>query len=103
MSRNETAKSFFDLKITSTIIVSIVLILVLSYVQSTNNLEVLFNKMSRTIVDGLAFSMLLFLMVSGFYLIFGLADVINFAHGAFFMIGGFVGYELYLLIEVFVS
>ncbi|MGD9397610.1 MAG: hypothetical protein PVJ05_14340, partial [Candidatus Thorarchaeota archaeon] len=51
---------------------------------------------SKSVVDGLALSMLLFLMVSGFFLIFGLCDVINFAHGAFFMLGGFVGFGIYL-------
>ena len=29
-------------------------------------------------------------------MIFGLCDVINFAHGAFFMLGGFMGYVIYL-------
>ncbi|MFW9996862.1 MAG: branched-chain amino acid ABC transporter permease [Candidatus Odinarchaeota archaeon] len=56
-------------------------------------------RFGRSVIDGLAFSMLLFLMVSGFFLIFGLCDVINFAHGAFFMLGGFIGFEIYLLIE----
>jgi len=51
---------------------------------------------SKSLVDGLALSMLLFLMVSGFFLIFGLCDVINFAHGAFFMLGGFIGFVIYL-------
>ncbi len=51
---------------------------------------------SKSLVDGLAFSMLLFLMVSGFFLIFGLCDVINFAHGAFFMLGGFMGFVIYI-------
>ncbi|MFW9804381.1 MAG: branched-chain amino acid ABC transporter permease [Candidatus Thorarchaeota archaeon] len=51
---------------------------------------------SKSLVDGLAISMLLFLMVSGFFLIFGLCDVINFAHGAFFMLGGFMGFIIYL-------
>jgi branched-chain amino acid transport system permease protein len=51
---------------------------------------------SKSLVDGLALSMLLFLMVSGFFLIFGLCDVINFAHGAFFMLGGFMGFIIYL-------
>ncbi len=50
----------------------------------------------KSIVNGLALSMLLFLMVSGFFLIFGLCDVINFAHGAFFMLGGFLGFVIYL-------
>ncbi|MFW9887840.1 MAG: branched-chain amino acid ABC transporter permease [Candidatus Thorarchaeota archaeon] len=51
---------------------------------------------SKSLVDGLALSMLLFLMVSGFFLIFGLCDVINFAHGAFFMLGGFMGFVIYI-------
>ncbi|MFW9786144.1 MAG: branched-chain amino acid ABC transporter permease [Candidatus Thorarchaeota archaeon] len=51
--------------------------------------------LSKSIVNGLALSMLLFLMVSGFYLIFGLCDVINFAHGSFFMLGGFMGFVIY--------
>ena len=55
-----------------------------------------FVRASKSLVDGLALSMLLFLMVSGFFLIFGLCDVINFAHGAFFMLGGFMGFILYI-------
>lgn len=49
-----------------------------------------------TLVNGMSFSMLLFLMTAGFFLIFGLAGIINFSHGAFFMLGGFMGYEVYL-------
>ncbi len=56
-------------------------------------------KGSKSLVNGLALSMLLFLMVSGFFLIFGLCDVINFAHGAFFMLGGFLGYVIYIQTE----
>ena len=56
-------------------------------------------KTAKATVNGLALSMLLFLMVSGFYLIFGLCDVINFAHGSFFMLGGFMGFVIYLATE----
>ena len=59
-------------------------------------LEGVIVKTSKSIVNGLALSMLLFLMVSGFFLIFGLCDVINFAHGAFFMLGGFMGFVIYI-------
>ncbi|MFX1533066.1 MAG: branched-chain amino acid ABC transporter permease [Promethearchaeota archaeon] len=59
-------------------------------------LEEFIVRASKSLVDGLALSMLLFLMVSGFFLIFGLCDVINFAHGAFFMLGGFMGFIIYL-------
>jgi branched-chain amino acid transport system permease protein len=65
----------------------------------SRNLTGFLQNMSLGLVYGLTFSMLLFLMTSGFFLIFGLADVINFAHGAFFMLGGFIGYESYLIAE----
>ena len=68
---------------------------------SSKGVEIFLQNMSLSLVNGLAFSMLLFLMTSGFFLIFGLADIINFAHGAFFMLGGFMGYETYLVAESF--
>jgi len=43
------------------------------------------------IVNGIAFGMLLFLLASGLSLMFGLMGVINLAHGAYFMVGGYVG------------
>jgi branched-chain amino acid transport system permease protein len=42
-------------------------------------------------VAGLAMGMMLFVMASGLSLIFGLMDVMNFAHGAFISIGAYVG------------
>ncbi|MCV6591899.1 MAG: branched-chain amino acid ABC transporter permease [Silicimonas sp.] len=42
-------------------------------------------------VSGLAMGMLIFAMASGFTLVFGLMDVINFGHGAFISVGAFVG------------
>ncbi len=75
------------------------MVLLWALLEFRQNPEVFLIRMSRTVVDGLAFSMLLFLMVSGFFIIFGLCDVINFAHGAFFMLGGFFGYEIYLMVE----
>lgn len=44
-------------------------------------------------ISGLAMGMLLFLVASGFSLIFGFMDVLNFAHGAFFAWGAYVGYS----------
>ena len=43
---------------------------------------------------GLAMGMMLFIMTSGFTLVFGLMDVLNFGHGAFISIGAFVGYSV---------
>jgi branched-chain amino acid transport system permease protein len=41
-------------------------------------------------VAGVAMGMMLFLMASGLTLIFGLMDVLNFAHGAFITLGAYV-------------
>ena len=42
-------------------------------------------------VAGLAMGMMIFVMASGLSLVFGLMDVMNFAHGAFISIGAYVG------------
>jgi len=44
-------------------------------------------------LNGLSFSGLLFLLGSGFALTFGLLRIVNIAHGAAFLIGGYVGYS----------
>jgi branched-chain amino acid transport system permease protein len=46
-------------------------------------------------IAGLAMGMLLFLMSSGLSLIFGLMDVLNFAHGALFAWGAYVGFSTF--------
>ncbi len=42
------------------------------------------------LLNGIAFSALLFLLASGLTLILGLARIINFAHGAFFILGAYL-------------
>lgn len=42
-------------------------------------------------LNGLSFGALLFLVASGFTLVFGLMRIVNLAHGAFFLLGGYVG------------
>ena len=42
-------------------------------------------------VSELAMGMMIFIMASGFTLVFGLMDIINFGHGAFISLGAFVG------------
>lgn len=46
------------------------------------------------LLNGLAFSMLLFLLAAGLSLIFGMMDFINLAHGSFFMLGAYVAFSL---------
>jgi branched-chain amino acid transport system permease protein len=45
-------------------------------------------------VTGLASASSLFLVASGLSIIFGVTRVVNFAHGAFYMLGAYVGYTI---------
>jgi branched-chain amino acid transport system permease protein len=44
------------------------------------------------LLNGLTFAALLFLVASGFTLIFGLLRIVNLAHGALYLLGGYIGY-----------
>ncbi len=46
------------------------------------------------VLGGIAYSGLLFLVASGFTLIFGLMRVANLAHGVFYLIGAYIGWEV---------
>lgn len=46
------------------------------------------------LLNGLSLAAILFLLASGLTLIFGLLEVVNFAHGAFFLVGAYVGAAL---------
>jgi branched-chain amino acid transport system permease protein len=46
------------------------------------------------VVNGVTFGGLLFLLASGFTLIFGLMRITNLSHGAFYLIGGYVGLSI---------
>lgn len=45
---------------------------------------------SIQLLNGLTFAALLFLVAAGFTLIFGLMRIVNLAHGAFYLLGGYV-------------
>jgi branched-chain amino acid transport system permease protein len=47
-----------------------------------------------TLVNGMATGMAVFLVAAGLTLIFGILKILNFAHGAFFMIGAYVAYTV---------
>ncbi|OAT83116.1 ABC transporter permease [Bacillus sp. MKU004] len=53
-------------------------------------------------LNGLATGMLIFLLAAGLTLIFGLMDVLNFAHGGLFAWGAYSGVWLYALTDSFV-
>ena len=47
-----------------------------------------------TLLNGVTAAALYFIVASGFTLIFGLMRVVNMAHGAFFLLGGYIALEL---------
>jgi branched-chain amino acid transport system permease protein len=52
------------------------------------------------VISGLTMATLLFLVASGLTLIFGVGNVFNFAHGSFYMIGAYLGYQVVSVWEI---
>lgn len=48
-----------------------------------------------TLLNGISLASYLFIMALGLNLSFGLLRIVNLSHGAFFMVGGFVGWSVY--------
>ena len=48
----------------------------------------------RVVLDSLTFAGALFIVASGFALIFGLMRAVNMAHGSFYLLGGYIAYEV---------
>jgi branched-chain amino acid transport system permease protein len=48
----------------------------------------------RILLDSITFAGALFIVASGFALIFGLMRVVNMAHGSFYLLGGYIAYEI---------
>ena len=46
------------------------------------------------IFNGISYGALLFLLAGGLTLIFGAMNIINVAHGSFYLIGGYIGFEV---------
>lgn len=55
------------------------------------------SQMLIQVLNGISYGLLLFLIASGLSLIFGLMGVINLAHGSFYMMGTYVGIEIFRL------
>lgn len=47
-------------------------------------------------INALAFGSLLFMIASGFSLIFGLMDIVNLTHAIFYMMGSYIGYTVFV-------
>lgn len=54
-------------------------------------MDITFNLIAQQLVTGLALGSIYVLVGVGLSLVFGLLTVVNFAHGAFFMVGAYVG------------
>jgi branched-chain amino acid transport system permease protein len=61
------------------------------------------DKWFSTIMQGLSLGALVFLVASGFQLIFGLMDVLNLAHAEIFMLGAYVGWTVYTRFDTFID
>jgi branched-chain amino acid transport system permease protein len=47
-----------------------------------------------SMLNGLSYGLLLFMLSSGLTLIFSMMGVLNFAHASFYMVGAYVGYTV---------
>lgn len=47
-----------------------------------------------TLLNGVSYGLLLFMLSAGFTLIFSMMGVLNFAHASFYMLGAYVGYAI---------
>ena len=54
------------------------------------------------LLNGMTFAALLFVVASGFTLIFGLMRIVNLAHGALYLLGGYIGFSIALRTGSFV-
>ncbi|HET7263638.1 MAG TPA: ABC transporter permease [bacterium] len=54
-------------------------------------------------LNGVTFAGLLFLLASGFTLVFGLMRIVNMAHGSTYLAGGYVGYSVLAVTHSFVA
>ncbi|GIR96301.1 MAG: hypothetical protein CM15mP98_12710 [Paracoccaceae bacterium] len=46
------------------------------------------------VIDGLIYGLLLFMLSSGFTLIFSMMGVLNLSHAAFYMLGAYLAYQI---------
>jgi branched-chain amino acid transport system permease protein len=53
-----------------------------------------FEAFTISLLNGLSFGLLLFMLCAGLTLIFSLMGVLNFAHASFYMLGAYIGYSV---------
>ena len=95
MSARGVSGRYFGIGITI-ILVSLMLIWVLFIARGTTFGSAVHDPKDFliTLLNGLTAAGLYFVVASGFTLIFGLMRVVNMAHGAFFLLGGYIALKL---------
>jgi branched-subunit amino acid ABC-type transport system permease component len=58
------------------------------------NMAISFSTILTSMLHGLILGMVLVIVAGGLTIIFGMLDVLNFAHGSLYMLGGYLGYTL---------
>jgi branched-chain amino acid transport system permease protein len=46
------------------------------------------------VINGVVFGLLLFLIAAGLTLMLGTMQIVNLAHGSFYLLGGYIGYSV---------
>jgi branched-chain amino acid transport system permease protein len=59
------------------------------------------NTIIAQLISGLSVAMLIFLVASGLTLIFGVVNVLNFAHGSFYLLGTYFAYQMMQMVNNF--
>lgn len=65
------------------------------------NADQLFAMLPQVLIDGLTLGFLYAVVAIGYTMVYGILELINFAHGEIFMVGAFVGTETLLLLQYF--
>ena len=65
-----------------------------AFTVTLDKVHVVIGNTLQLIINGLAFGGLVFLLAAGLSIIFGLMDVLNLAHGSFYMIGAYTAYTV---------
>jgi branched-chain amino acid transport system permease protein len=61
--------------------------------------QVVFAILPQVVMDGLVLGFMYALIALGYTMVYGVLEFINFAHGEIFMVGGFVGVEVLLILQ----
>jgi len=64
-------------------------------------LEYVIYVLAPQVIHGLVWGIVIALIALGLTIVFGVMDVVNFAHGEFYMLGAFFGYSLLFIVKSF--